>query len=90
MFIQMLGLRWKESKSRLVKAIKAAAASPDGSNKVDMLKPNNIRSDQEWNDFVNEKLTDEFEVVGFVLMTKIKMFSLHFILLNLNKFCLFS
>ena len=60
----MLGLRWKESKSRLVKAIKDAARSPDASIKLDMLKPSNIKSAQEWKDFINGKLTEEFEEMG--------------------------
>jgi hypothetical protein len=78
MFLQMVGLRWKESKSRLVKAIRVAARDPDASNKLNMLKPDNIKNAQEWNDFVNEKLTDEFEVVGFILMATIEKYFILF------------
>ena len=54
-----IGNRWKEHKSRLVTAIKVASIS---SNKeATMLKPYNMRDD-EWNNFLKEKLSEEFEV----------------------------
>lgn len=61
-----MGARWKESKSRLVFAIKLASASPDSSSRLAMLKPVNIKSDEEWNDFVKEKLSENFEVISFI------------------------
>ena len=56
-----IGNRWKEHKSRLVTAIKVASISSNKEAKYDMLKPDNMRDD-EWNNFLKEKLSEEFEV----------------------------
>ena len=64
----LLGQRWKESKSRLVAAIKKASACPDSTNRIAALKPNNIKSVEDWNAFVKEKLSEKFEVVIFILL----------------------
>ena len=66
---------------RLVFAIKLASDSPDSSSRLAMLKPVNIKSDEEWNDFLKEKLSENFEViralsvinsnVNYILLTKL-------------------
>ena len=64
----IIGQRWKESKSRLVTAIKKASQNPDSTDTLAGLKPLNIKSDDEWNAFVTENLSEKFEVVIFVLL----------------------
>ena len=65
----IIGQRWKESKSRLVAAIKKASQNPDSTDTLAGLKLLNIKSDDEWNAFVTEKLSEKFEVVIFVLLS---------------------
>lgn len=67
--LMIIGQRWKESKSRLVAAIKKASQNPDSTDTLASLKPFNIKSDDEWNAFVTEKLSEKFEVVIFVLLS---------------------
>jgi len=65
--LMILGQRWKESKSRLVAAIKKASTCSDSTYRIADLKPDNIRSTEEWNAFVKEKLSEKFKVVIFIL-----------------------
>lgn len=61
LFMMTIGNRWKEHKSRLVTAIKDASISSNKEAKYAMLKPDNMRDD-EWNIFLKDKLSEEFEV----------------------------
>lgn len=77
----ILGQRWKESKSRLVAAIRKASTCPDSNSTVADLKPDNIKSVEEWNAFVKEKLSEKFKVVIFILLiTTIKFITFSYII----------
>ena len=67
LLLKMLGVRWREAKSRLVSAIKVASTCPDASSRLAMLKPDTIENVQEWNDFVKEKLSEKFGVTSYIL-----------------------
>ena len=69
LLLKMLGVRWREAKSRLVSAIKVASTYPDASSRLAMLKPDTIENVQEWNDFVKEKLSEKFEVISCILFS---------------------
>ena len=66
LLLQMVGVRWREAKSKLVSAIKAASLCSDSSTILAMLKPDTTEDVQEWNDFVKEKLSEKFGVIKVV------------------------
>ena len=50
-------------------AIKVASTCPDASSRLAMLKPDTTENDQEWNDFVKEKLSEKFGVTSCILFS---------------------
>lgn len=67
LLLKMVGARWRESKSKLVSAIRVASTCPDSSSRLAMLRPDNVENVADWNDFVKEKLSEKFTVINCIL-----------------------
>ena len=60
---------WRHYKGRITKQIRNIPPGPDAHRRYEMLKPTNI-SDQDWNAFVNQRLSPEFAVIlQFIFLT---------------------
>lgn len=56
-----MGTRWRQAKSKLIESLRDASKMRDKESIFASLKPDNL-SLQEWNTFIAEKLSNEFEV----------------------------
>jgi len=65
--LKMVGVRWRESKSKLVSAIRVASICPDSSSRLATLRPDNVENVAGWNDFVKEKLSEKSAVINYIL-----------------------
>ncbi|KAK9113865.1 hypothetical protein Syun_020662 [Stephania yunnanensis] len=59
--LQMIGRCWRQFKAKLTKDIMEASKKKNKAKAIARVRPANIKSDQEWNEFVEERLSPGFQ-----------------------------
>lgn len=59
---RMMGKYWRQFKSKITTAIREASKRKHKARAISLVKPDNVKSKEDWDKFVKERLGAEFQV----------------------------
>nr|WNT94115.1 hypothetical protein [Paeonia lactiflora] len=62
--LKRMGMSWRNYKGKITKEIYKISQSDDASHQLALLKPDNIKSSEEWEAFVKQRTSAEFKVMS--------------------------